>query len=120
MNSFGLSHVYYGQPSRISDEHLSIQELSGRVGGDPIDSDKGDGLFSISQSIQTAIYPYPNLSTWRIGDWFWRQGEMKSKAGLKSLISDVILAHDFNKEDLRNVSWDSIDDKLAKGKGANC
>lgn len=116
VNSFGLSRVYYGHPSRIPDEHLTIQELSGRVQGDPADSEKQDGPFAISQSVQNAIYPYPNLSAWRIGNWFWRQGETKSKAGLKSLVNDAILADDFDKEDLRNVSWDTIDDKLARGR----
>ncbi|KIJ48074.1 hypothetical protein M422DRAFT_248240 [Sphaerobolus stellatus SS14] len=100
----------------ITDENLGI-ELSGKLVSEQ--SEQGaDGPFSLSQTIEDAIYPYPNLSSWRVGNWFWTQGETKAKAGLKSLVDNVILAEELDREELRNVSWDAIDEKLAKGKGA--
>ncbi|KIJ50279.1 hypothetical protein M422DRAFT_245532 [Sphaerobolus stellatus SS14] len=105
-NSFGLSHIYYGRPTRIPDENLGIEELSGNLATEQsMDSEDHHGPFSVSQTINDAIYPYPNLSSWQLGSWFWTQGETKSKAGLKSLINDVILADDFNKEELRAEGW---------------
>ncbi|KIJ23072.1 hypothetical protein M422DRAFT_276427 [Sphaerobolus stellatus SS14] len=115
-NSFGLSRIYYGKLTTIPDENLGIEELSGKFVSEQ--SEQGaDGPFSLSQTIKGAIYPYPNLSSWRVGNWFWTQGETKLKAGLKSLVDNVILAEDFDREELRDVSWDAIDEKLAKGKG---
>lgn len=81
--------------------------------------DKNDVPFTASDSIQDIIYPYPNLSSWCISDWFWRQGETKLKAGLKSLINDIIMADNFDREDLQNIAWDSIDSKLVTEKGAS-
>ncbi|KIJ22617.1 hypothetical protein M422DRAFT_196960 [Sphaerobolus stellatus SS14] len=64
--------------------------------------------------ILDAIWPYPNISSWRLGSWFWGQGDTKSLAGFRDLVNNVLLAKDFKLEDIQNVAWDKINDLLAQ------
>ena len=108
VNAFGLSWIYYGRPARIPDEHVHLT-------GAEVDATPETGRFI---SMQDSMWPYPNISAWRLGDWFWNGGDTKSKVGLKTLVSDVLLASDFAVKDLAGVSWDVIDEGLAHGQVA--
>ena len=60
---------------------------------------------------KTIFYPYPNESSWLIGDWYWNQGTQKSKQSFKNLV-DVITSVNFQLEDLYRTSWAVIDRQL--------
>ncbi|KIJ32717.1 hypothetical protein M422DRAFT_265475 [Sphaerobolus stellatus SS14] len=88
-NTFGLSRLYYGNPSRIPDEFTSTADMAtAAVNSQPLKAGK-DGMLD-------AIWPYPNISSWRLG------------------INNVLLAKDFKLEDIQNVAWDKINDLLAQ------
>lgn len=106
-NTFRVSRLYYGKPDRIPDEFISPADVV------------VDNVASMSSShrrrgILEAIWPYPNLSTWRLGSWFWSSGDTKSRSGFKDLVDNVLLAEDFNIDDIRGVNWDNLNDLLAK------
>ncbi|GJJ13554.1 hypothetical protein Clacol_007809 [Clathrus columnatus] len=106
-NSFGISRLYYGKPSCIPDHLNSAADLvSGLL--DPTHSQP------TRREIQDAIWPYPNISSWRLGRWLWNSGDTKSLAGFKDLVNNVLLAEDFRQEDLAGIQWDKIHSLLAE------
>jgi hypothetical protein len=60
------------------------------------------------------ISPYPNVSAFRFGNWFWNGSYKKSKEEGDKLIIDMMLAPDFDVEDLRGVNFNEIDTELAR------
>lgn len=46
------------------------------------------------------FYPFLNATTFRLMDWFYSGSSMKSLGELDRLVTDVILAEDFDREDL--------------------
>jgi len=106
-NTFRISRLYYGKPACIPEEFIGTADVA------------AEGLASMSKShrqqgILDAIWPYPNLSAWRLGSWFWSSGDTISRSGFKDLVDNVLLAEDFDLEDIRDMNWDKIDDLLAK------
>ncbi|KIM71648.1 hypothetical protein PILCRDRAFT_804839 [Piloderma croceum F 1598] len=61
-------------------------------------SDKKNGG-SLEKSVLEMISPYPNVSTFQFGNWFWNGSYKKSKEEWDKLI-DTMLAPDFDVEDL--------------------
>ncbi|GJJ14857.1 hypothetical protein Clacol_009125 [Clathrus columnatus] len=105
-NSFGISRLYYGEPSYIPDQHNTVANMTTKT------------LQSLPSQISNreiceAIWPYPNISSWRLGEWLWRSGDTKSLVGFKDLVNNVILAEDFTPAELHGVPWDKINSLLA-------
>jgi hypothetical protein len=48
------------------------------------------------------FHPFPNASVFRLMNWFYQASATKSMTDLDCLVHEVILAEDFNPEDLRN------------------
>jgi hypothetical protein len=103
-NAFELSRLYYGHPARIPDKHVSVEDVASCSAI----------LQSSSREFHAMIWPYPNISAWRLGNWFWNSGDTKSRSSLKSLVNGVLLAKDFIVNDLVGVSWEAINEKLAQ------
>lgn len=103
-NSFGLSRLYIGSPSRIPD----LDE--------PLINFLSDGIMNPVKntiaSLASILFPYPNLSSFRFNQWFWRS-QNKSIADRQALL-DVLLADGFDTEDLRGVNFSRIDKILSK------
>ncbi|PSR74700.1 hypothetical protein PHLCEN_2v9634, partial [Hermanssonia centrifuga] len=55
--------------------------------------------------------PYPNESSFRLGEWYWNDGTCKSQASFKKLVN-VITAPDFSTEDIQKTKWDVVDREL--------
>ncbi|KAF8221580.1 hypothetical protein L208DRAFT_1530980 [Tricholoma matsutake] len=55
--------------------------------------------------------PYPNHSSFALGEWYWGDGVQKTKKNFKNLI-DIITRPDFHPNNVRDTKWDSIDDEL--------
>lgn len=67
-----------------------------------------------AQSIGThsnPFAPYPNRSSFLLGDWFWNCGVQKSLGNFKALVS-IIVDPDFTKGDITDVKWDHINKTL--------
>ena len=112
-NSFGLFRVY--------DEGSlpSANDPDDQSGADPPDTRR------IKEPVSHALpdslnpfHPYPNESSWRIGDWYWNQGAQKSKKSFKSLVEIITSAH-FCAEDLSHANWAAIDRQLSSLEAAH-
>jgi hypothetical protein len=58
------------------------------------------------------FYPYPNHSSFLLGDWFWNGGEKKSLASFKDLIG-ILSDPEFQLADVQNIHWGQINRALA-------
>jgi hypothetical protein len=92
-NVFGLfrhfrtTEIQYHDP----DEHIALEDL--------LDSNP--------------FYPFPNRSTFNLGEWHWNRGVQKSQGTFRKLM-DIISDPDFRLEDIRNVNWDLVNKELGK------
>jgi hypothetical protein len=95
-NGFGLFRQYFAAyfPDRDPGEHITHNDL----------------IESPNPSL--SVHPYPNLSSFLIGEWYWNSGERKSQASLEQLIK--IVGHpEFRPEDVAGNNWKLIDAQLS-------
>ena len=102
-NSFGLFWRYAIDDLPLHDPgaQLSLDQLSNPTPFKPW-----------SRSIQNPYSPYPNQSSFMLGDWFWNGGVQKSHSSLNTLI-DIITHPNFNITGLWDVRWESVNADLA-------
>ena len=101
-NSFGLFRLY------DEDSIPSINDPEDQSGADPLPTPVSQPILLGSMN---PFYPYPNESSWYIGDWYWNQGAQKSKQSFKGLV-EIITSGDFRTEDLHHANWTAIDRQL--------
>jgi len=102
-NLFGLSRKYFAEspPSHDPEEDVSLEDLSDIP--EPVLPD---------DSSPHQFYPYPNISSFMLGDWFWNGSVQKSQADFKDLV-DIIGDSNFDPADVQCTNWDSINKQLA-------
>ncbi|KAJ3514741.1 hypothetical protein NMY22_g14642 [Coprinellus aureogranulatus] len=61
------------------------------------------------------LAPFPNLSSFEIGEWFYGQGNQKSLKDFKALIS-ILTSPRFCLEDILETKWTGVFQKLGKNK----
>lgn len=108
-NVFGLSRKHYGpeRPSRDPEDHVTLQDLcEASMTSQAVSS--GDQLF----------YPYPNHSSFSLGDWYWNQGVQKSQETFRNLVG-ILSDPDFRSEDIRSTNWTRINTILAHNADAD-
>jgi hypothetical protein len=101
-NSFGLFRRYHAEvlPSHDPEGDLNILALS-----DIVDSgSKPDSHLSFG--------PFPNKSSFQLGDWYWNRGTQKSQRDFKELLN-IVGANDFQPAEVRETKWDKINQQLA-------
>jgi len=67
-----------------------------------------------------SVHPYPNLSSFLLGEWYWNGGEKKSQASFEQLIK--IVGHpEFRPEEVAGNNWRLIDAQLSgeRSEGSN-
>jgi hypothetical protein len=102
-NIFGLSRRYNALelPSHDPEERNQLDELS------DIQPQPSPSTFT-----PPSFYPYPNRSSFRLGEWYWNGGVQKSQSSFKDLLN-IVGDHDFHSADIRGTKWDQINDTLA-------
>ena len=105
-NTFGLVRKYRAAsfPSHDPEVEGDIIDLSD-VLSDHRESDSGLSVY----------LPYPNENAFLLGEWFWNDCVQKSKESFKRLV-DIVSRLEFKPEDIRDISWDSINGEL----GGSC
>ena len=112
-NSFGLSRRYYGHrlPTHDPEDAITLQHLSvispaeeGPVSAGSSTGSRDHGIF----------YPYPNRSSFLLGNWYWNGGIQKSKGSFKELIK-IVGSPEFRPDDVNGTRWDLIDTQLRAG-----
>jgi hypothetical protein len=102
-NAFGLYRQYFSElPTHDPESEADVSNLSNVVHSDAVESPYG---------------PYPNESSFLLGEWYWNHGAVKTKSSFKELIS--VIGHDgFQPSDVKLANWDKIDQYLA-GEGSD-
>ena len=69
---------------------------------------------SISDSDPSPFHPYPNWTSFRLGQWYWTGSPQKSESTFKALL-EILTDTRFRAEDIVGVNWKLINEKLLKG-----
>lgn len=106
-NIFGLFRQYFATdfPSHDPDAELGTQDLSDLPERDPVE------FPSPISEIPKLYGPYPNRSSFSLGEWYWNSGVQKSKSDFKHLVG-IITDPAFRTEDICDTRWDQIDKQL--------
>jgi Plavaka transposase len=111
-DSYGTFREYlHGKPSIAPDELYSLAAVSDSpyLATDSSDSPPIDPafpsplrtLYKADTSLAQPLFaPFRNASVYRLMTWFYSSSNTKSMSELNSLVNDVILAPDFNPDDL--------------------
>lgn len=104
-NGFGLFRRYLSSssPDPDPDSDLTTDDLCDV----PIDGEAPNVYDSGHQSYG----PYPNRSSFLLGEWNWDGQVQKSKSSFKELV-DIIADPDFCAADIRDTRWEAIDREL--------
>jgi hypothetical protein len=100
-NAFGLFRQYHATrfPEHDPDENLTRDDLMD-TSPDPSTSHPGD-----------SYHPYPNQSSFLLGEWYWNDGIKKSQSSFSNLLK--IVGHpDFRPEDVARTKWKRINSQL--------
>ncbi|KAG2045967.1 hypothetical protein BDR06DRAFT_1040545 [Suillus hirtellus] len=106
-NVFGLSRQYH------SKEVTTLENLT-LTHSDQESQDLSMPAHVIQHDTTEApntFFPYPNRSSFLLGDWFWNGGIQKSQKSFKELLR-IIGDADFQSEDIRATRWNSINHRL--------
>jgi len=57
--------------------------------------------------------PYPNKSSFCLGEWYWNHGTQKTQKNFKELVH-IISDDDFQPSDIQSANWDKINAKLTE------
>ena len=102
-NSFGLIREYFGEefPEHDPEEHLQFGDLCTRI-----------SKSSLPPHVSPAapppqFFPYPNRSSFLLGDWYWNDGTQKTQTGFQNLVR-IIADPEFVPADVLHNKWDRI------------
>ena len=104
-NIFGLFRQYYVArfPDHDPAAHITPNDLNASPDLPPA-------------SYVRSYDPYPNQSAFLLGEWYWNDGERKSRSSFQNLLK--IIGHpDFRPEDVAGKNWRLIDAQLS---GEHC
>jgi hypothetical protein len=73
----------------------------------------GDIPNAETKSARDIISPYPNMSSFWLGKWFWNGSHRKSQQE-RDVLLNTLLRPGFSIEELRGVNFSSIDKKIAE------
>jgi hypothetical protein len=104
-NKFGLFRRYHRKdpPSHDPEQNVSFRDLC--------EADDAAGS-APPDSPPDVYHPYPNRSSFRLGEWYWNGGIQKSQASFKDLVN-IVGDPAFSPTDVQNVNWDRINHALA-------
>jgi hypothetical protein len=108
-NIFGLSRKYYGTnlSSHDPEQHVTVQDLC-EAGASASPSARNVNAVLSNQP----FYPYPNESSFSLGDWYWNQGLQKTQEGFSKLLN-IVGSPDFLPSDVSSTNWTKINTILA-------
>lgn len=110
-NQFGLIGQYDVKPDTL---HLPNEEVT--------EDDLSDinvqltpqvTPFSSQPTSHSDYWPYPNESAFLLGEWFWTNGQQKSKTEFTQLI-DILTNPHFSLNEIRDTPWDHLDNTLGQ------
>ncbi|KAG2159195.1 uncharacterized protein EDB93DRAFT_1099607 [Suillus bovinus] len=114
-NIFGLVRQYFSSapPSHDPEEYVTIADLSFIPGSRTVSEEEYNAPVAIASDSQ--YYPYPNHSSFQLGDWYWNQGVQKSQEDYTHLLK-IIGSETFNTADMSSMHWNEINSNLGANK----
>ena len=76
-------------------------------------SDDPASTSGTSQNSESKFHPFPNESSFRLGEWYWTDRVQKSQESFSKLLS-IVGNPDFRPEDIRHTRWGKINAVLGK------
>ncbi|KAG9080230.1 hypothetical protein FRC06_006914, partial [Ceratobasidium sp. 370] len=107
VDSFGRFHTYLSKPLTIPDSNATLEDFTDLDLALDAATDTPP-----STSIQNAIAPCPNLSTYYLLRWFWKRSK-NLITSREELVNEVLLQQQLNPSDLAGVDLRAIDKSLA-------
>ncbi|KAH7903230.1 hypothetical protein BJ138DRAFT_181955 [Hygrophoropsis aurantiaca] len=106
-NIFGLLREFSASspPSHDPESSVTLEALS------LIPDPKSFAIEADNIDPDHVFHPYPNRSSFELGNWYWNGGVQKSRQSFKDLVEIIGGAH-FDLADIRNTPWDSINSRL--------
>jgi hypothetical protein len=92
-------------PSHDPEEAITLRDISYLPAATPAEPD------ILCEPHDRPFYPYPNQSSFELGDWYWNGGAQKSHKSFNELI-DIVGRPDFDPNDVRSTSLDKINMRL--------
>jgi hypothetical protein len=110
LNIFGLVRQYFSSnpPLHDPEEYVTLADLSTIPGAPQVDDPPPEPLPSSSDF---PYHPYPNYSSFQLGDWYWNQGVQKSQRDYGKLM-EILGCSSFVPRDVSTTHWKSINTKL--------
>lgn len=106
-NGFGLYKVYWTTERQPHDPDLFVSDADFKD-----DEGLGPDAESHSPAMLNQYYPFPNWSSYRLGDWFWDDRTGKSRDSFQQLV-DIITDPFFKPYDIQDTNWTRVNDILA-------
>jgi hypothetical protein len=110
-NIFGLVRQYFSSevPSHNPEEYITLTDLSFIPVGNPQVIEKSYPLATSTSDSQ--YHPYPNLSSFELGEWYWNQGLQKSQEDYMKLLQ-ILGGKAFSAADISSTCWRKINYQL--------
>jgi hypothetical protein len=110
-NIFGLVWQYFSSevPSHNPEEYITLTDLSFIPVGNPQVIEKSYPLATSTSDSQ--YHPYPNLSSFELGEWYWNQGLQKSQEDYMKLLQ-ILGGKAFSAADISSTCWRKINYQL--------
>jgi hypothetical protein len=104
-NAFGLWRQYQTEfpPLYDPEENVTLKDLT--ISGSPTSESYS------SAPVTNDFRPYPNSSSFLLGEWYWNEGVQKSQDNFRKLL-EIVGSSDFNPEDIKTTNWKKVDDQL--------
>lgn len=108
-NKYGLFRRYFATsfPSHDPDSELTMHDCYDVPSGGATSADSSE----VSESVNEDYGPYPNRSSFLLGEWNWNEQVQKSKSSFQSLVN-IITDPNFCPSDICDTRWDTIDSEL--------
>ncbi|KAG2091349.1 uncharacterized protein F5147DRAFT_780033 [Suillus discolor] len=109
-NIFGLVWQYFSSkvPSHDPEEYITITDLS-FIPGSP-EAIEGPHA-PVASTNNSQYHPYPNRSSFELGDWYWNHGLQKSQGDYEKLLQ-ILGSSTFNAADISSTCWKKINSQL--------
>ena len=108
-NQFGLYKKFWTLESRPHDpdSYVTSEDLQeGNEEGDG-DSDESKG-----PSTGNPLFPFPNWSSFLLGEWYWDDSQERGQESFRRLV-EILTSNDFSTQEIRAANWDRINRSLA-------
>lgn len=114
-NSFGLFRRYHSSklPAHDPETETTLAMLSN--GPDLRNLQTAQPIHhhnSTTSDKDSKFYPYPNETSFLLGEWFWNSGAQKSQENFKKLL-DIVGSDQFLPAAIQQTNWSKVNNQLA-------